>query len=303
MRCVIIINRNAGSLEGRDPGPLVSSIVQAFTEAGYDCDHRLLPASELDDALDRAAGEDDVDLLVAGGGDGTLAAFLSRFASSGRTVACLPLGTMNLFCRSIGIPTDPEEAARQIAGGDPVDVDLGYLDGRYFLFHLSLGMQPMTVTYRNRHAYKGRFAKMWASFRAFMECLGKPPVMSLEIETDGRTETIRTPALSIIGNPFREELFGMQRQLASGRLGVYAALSGRRIAVIRVALKTVLLRRVRDKDFLVREAENITIRRADGDSRPLLVSHDGEIREIDPPLEAVCRQGAVRLMLPPREGT
>nr|WP_184988241.1 diacylglycerol kinase family protein [Sphaerisporangium rubeum] len=65
---------------------------------------------------------------VAVGGDGTLHAVVAALAERGelgtRTVGLVPLGTGNDMARSLGIPLDPEQAARVVAGGVERPMDL-----------------------------------------------------------------------------------------------------------------------------------------------------------------------------------
>nr|WP_153020638.1 lipid kinase YegS [Pseudomonas sp. BMS12] len=72
--------------------------------------------------------------LIAGGGDGTLreVAEALALAEGDASLALLPLGTANDFCRAAGIPLAPAEALALLdAAARPVD--LGEVDGQLFL--------------------------------------------------------------------------------------------------------------------------------------------------------------------------
>lgn len=86
------------------------------------------------------------DLLVLGGGDGTMSAVVDRLAHSGVTLGVLPLGTANDFARTLQIPTEVGAACDAIAHGKVVDIDLGVvggtnpLTGNHFVNVASVGL-------------------------------------------------------------------------------------------------------------------------------------------------------------------
>ncbi|WP_374324889.1 lipid kinase YegS [Aquipseudomonas alcaligenes] len=72
--------------------------------------------------------------LIAGGGDGTLREVVEALALAGgqASLALLPLGTANDFCRAAGIPLLPAEALALLEC-EPRPIDLGEVDGQLFL--------------------------------------------------------------------------------------------------------------------------------------------------------------------------
>ena len=59
----------------------------------------------------------DADVVVMGGGDGTMSAGAGGLAGTGKPMGVLPLGTLNHFARDLGIPTELEEAVRNVVRG------------------------------------------------------------------------------------------------------------------------------------------------------------------------------------------
>jgi len=85
-----------------------------------------------------------VDCIVAGGGDGTVnevfAASLAAQPPDSCSFGILPLGTANDFARSTGIPVDDLTAAlRLVVGAAPQRIDVGSLNGRFFVNLVSGG--------------------------------------------------------------------------------------------------------------------------------------------------------------------
>jgi YegS/Rv2252/BmrU family lipid kinase len=79
---------------------------------------------ELDGVLQRAGSR----RIVVAGGDGSLHAVIAalhrRHELDDAVVGLLPMGTGNDFARSLGIPLEPEAAARVILSGEPRRMDL-----------------------------------------------------------------------------------------------------------------------------------------------------------------------------------
>ena len=77
-----------------------------------------------------------IDVLVAGGGDGTINeivnGILSADISPRIALGVLPLGTANDFARGSGIPLEPYEALKLATAGDPVRIDIPSANGVYF---------------------------------------------------------------------------------------------------------------------------------------------------------------------------
>lgn len=82
----------------------------------------------------------DLDCVIVGGGDGTIRAAGNGLVETGLPLGVLPLGTANDFARSIGIPPEPEAAARVIVDGFTHSVDVGYVNDHPFFNVASVGL-------------------------------------------------------------------------------------------------------------------------------------------------------------------
>ena len=83
---------------------------------------------------------DRVDLVVIGGGDGSLNAAADGLVDSQAPLGILPLGTANDLARTLGIPTDLAGACRVIAAGHTRRIDLGWVNGKHFFNVASIGL-------------------------------------------------------------------------------------------------------------------------------------------------------------------
>lgn len=88
----------------------------------------------------REAVADGHDLVILGGGDGSVSSVVDFFVGGEETLGLLPLGTANDFARTLGIPTDLAQACETIARGKVVDIDLGIVGGNYYVNVASLGL-------------------------------------------------------------------------------------------------------------------------------------------------------------------
>jgi diacylglycerol kinase (ATP) len=94
---------------------------------------------ELDQRL-AAAADLGPDLLVAGGGDGTISTAARLLAHRDIALGLLPLGTTNNFARTVGIPLDLDAAVATLAAGKVIDVDLGLAGDMPFTNHVGVGL-------------------------------------------------------------------------------------------------------------------------------------------------------------------
>ncbi|MDO7841876.1 diacylglycerol/lipid kinase family protein [Sphingomonas immobilis] len=126
-------------------------------------------------AIVREAVADGAPMVIVGGGDGSLSGTIDELVGTDCVFAVLPLGTANSFARTLRLPLDLDGAIAVIAGGVRRRVDLGMIDGDYFVNGASIGLSTMigeTVPH-NLKRYLGRVGYLlWAlrcsiSFRAF----------------------------------------------------------------------------------------------------------------------------------------
>ena len=116
-RAVLLTSPHAGSAGGLDRAR-AAMLAAGFSIAEEIPIHN---AHDLVGWITRPA--EQVPLIVAAGGDGTVGAAADMVTGSGAVLAVLPLGTSNDFTRSLGIPTDPVRAARLLASGKISTID------------------------------------------------------------------------------------------------------------------------------------------------------------------------------------
>jgi YegS/Rv2252/BmrU family lipid kinase len=139
----------------------------------------------------------EADLIVVGGGDGTLSAALAGLVDTRLPVGILPLGTANNLARTLGIPTDVDGAVKVIAAGGTRAIDLGRVNDRYFLTTASLGLS-VRITEELSDESKRRWGRM-AYAHAALRVLRDARPFRATIRYDGETLETRTVQI-VVGN-------------------------------------------------------------------------------------------------------
>lgn len=124
------------------------------------------------EALAREAARRGEPVVVAAGGDGTIAEIAAGLAGGETTLGLLPLGTANVLAWELGVPLRPERAAAVLATGRVAALHPGlarFGDGRSRLFVQMLGAGfDASVVERLDLGLKrriGRAAYVWQSLR------------------------------------------------------------------------------------------------------------------------------------------
>ena len=150
---------------------------------------------ELSPTIVRHGG--DVDMVVVGGGDGTLNAAATGIIELGVPLGILPTGTANDLARTLDIPADVEAAARIIAEGHMRRIDLGIVNGQPFFNVASVGMSAELAERLTREV-KRRFGRLGYAVTALRVLAHARPFRAVIASED---ETVRVATLQIaVGN-------------------------------------------------------------------------------------------------------
>jgi len=125
------------SLNGKGAGnPQVRAAINQIREEGQPLEVRCTWEGGDAARFAQEALNDGVDLLIAGGGDGTINEIVNGLLKVDQApkmaLGILPLGTANDLARGCGIPLDPYEALKLATTGDPVPIDIPSANGVYF---------------------------------------------------------------------------------------------------------------------------------------------------------------------------
>jgi diacylglycerol kinase family enzyme len=295
MHLALVINRAAGTFRRLPLEQTVEAIVGQFRQAGHEVAVEICGRRDLAAKLSALAMRPDIDAVIAGGGDGTI--LTAVLAGIGRTkpLGLLPLGTLNLLARDIGLPLDPVAAAKVLAGAHEADIDLGEVNGLPFAIWASLGMHPRVVRRRDRLQREG-LAKWPAFALAALRAFRRYPMVTVTLSIGGNSTTVSTPLLVISNNAWHEQTLPLKRQaLDRGELVVHVAKCNSRLSLLWLAFNALIGRwRVGNllETFTAHEV------RVTGRKRRVMLSLDGEVTVLSSPLVFRVNPKALRMLVP-----
>lgn len=235
MHFVAILNRDGGTLKTTDLDLFSRRASEILTGAGHTLSVRIVSGSEVEAALDKVVGRSRADVVIAGGGDGTISAAAGRLMGKKKMLAVLPAGTMNLFARGLGVPLTLEEALKAFASGEERRVDVATANGRPFVHQFSVGMHAKMVHLREKMDYGSRFGKIRASTRAAWATLRNPPTIEVSLKIGEAEIVTRTTGIGITNNLFGEGHLPYADHPDGGVLGIYVTVADQRRDLMRLA--------------------------------------------------------------------
>ncbi len=139
--------------------------------------------------------KNQVNLIIIGGGDGTLNLAVDSLVETGLPLGILPLGTANDLARTLGIPVALFEACRAIATGKKRYIDLGIVNGKYFFNVASIGLS-VDITNNLTKEAKRRWGVLAYAITASKMILQSRPFRA-EIRCNGESEIVKTLQVAV----------------------------------------------------------------------------------------------------------
>lgn len=213
-RALIFANRRA-----RKGGQSLRAAIERLNDAGIETIERDVSRSLSDDIRAEAR---NVDMVILGGGDGTLNSAAAALHETKLPFGVLPLGTANDFARTIGIPRDLARAAQIIIEGRKRPIDLGEVNGHYFFNVASIGFSAALARQLTAEAKK-RWGALGYAFAA-LNLLRQSRPFTVEIDHDGTAERVKTVQISVGNGRFYGGGMTVEKDAApdDGRLDVYS---------------------------------------------------------------------------------
>lgn len=254
-------------------------------------------------SLAAQAVREGFEVIVAAGGDGTVNEVLNGIADEPRgleraRLGVLPLGTINVFARELGLPRGFHEAWQVIAGGREMRVDLpvaeftrnGQRERRCFAQLAGAGLDSRAielVDWERKKAF-GSFAYILAGLEAVTE-----PQPKIRMESDAGT---CEGELVLIGNGRRYggdfDLFPAAA-LCDGRLSVAVFPTVNVPALIRFGWGWLTDRIHAATDCRTFQVESLTLSTEPGIALELDGDNVGQL-----PAQLAVRAGGLRVLVP-----
>jgi diacylglycerol kinase family enzyme len=293
-RIAVLINRGGGAAAA-DPD-IAKTVADAFDAAGLDADVELVDGGECE-VRSKAISERGDELVVVGGGDGTISAAASALVDSETLLGILPLGTLNHFARDLGIPAKIEEAVELIARRPARRVDVAELNGRIFINNSAIGLYPLMVVDRDAQRRRLGRSKKLAMIVASVRTLARFHHQRLTLTVNDEKERVDTPLLFVGNNDYRVDIgaAGQRESVEDGRLSVLVMRKKTRRGFLGATIRA-LLNRAREDDM--DRIDDVQRLRVSSRRSMLAISLDGEVVRMSPPLDYKMRHKALQVIAP-----
>jgi len=291
-RIAVLINRGGGAAAA-DP-EIASTIADAFRSAGLEADVELIDGGQCE-VRSRAVAERGDDMLVVGGGDGTISAAASALVGTETLLGILPLGTLNHFARDLGIPAKVEEAVELIAKRPERRVDVAQMNDRIFINNSAIGLYPLMVVDRDAQRRRLGRSKKLAMIVASVRTLARFHHERLTLTVNDEKERVDTPLLFVGNNDYRVDIgaAGQRESVEDGRLSVLVMRKKTRRGFIAATIRA-LLNRAREDDL--DHIDDVQTLRVSSRRSMLAISLDGEVVRVTPPLDYKIRHQVLRVI-------
>jgi len=140
-KSVGVLAHSAKTLDGGLP-----DLRKALTSYGFDNPPWYeVPKSRFIPEKAKQLLEENVDLVLVWGGDGTVQRAIDSFTGQNVTLGILPAGTANLFARNLEIPIDLEGAVKVALHGERRSLDIGKINGEHFGVMAGAGLDALMI--------------------------------------------------------------------------------------------------------------------------------------------------------------
>lgn len=288
----VLANRRSGF--GGQGSRAVEAIVAAISAHGVYPRIFMAGGGRLAEAI-AACKEQEPDIVVVLGGDGTILAVAEAFCDTKTALAIVPQGTVNQLARDLLIPLDPALAIAALVDGERRAIDVGEVNGKLFLCTSVIG--PLAKLQRYREEARGRLGATMVSFlRTGMKAMTLRPA-KLAIRDDRSAWTEETRGVIVSVNPLAEIVSRVpfRDKLDAGLLAVYAARERGYLTLFKLATAIFAGRARNDPDIAYCETPVLTI---DTSREWLTILNDGEIRRVRTPLRFGVKPAALKVIVP-----
>lgn len=217
VRALLIVNPKSRQGAGAELDAGVESLRRAGMKVECLVSHG---ARESQEAVRKR--RDSIDLVIMGGGDGTLRSMADTLLECELALGLLPLGTANDLARSLGVPQQLDAAFRVLVDDHRRRIDVGEVNGQHFFNVANMGLGVQVSEEMNSEAKKrwGVFSYLRALFRA----IARRDRFTVTITLDGTKVRLRSMQLAIGNGRYYGggNLVHEQARIDSGVLCLYS---------------------------------------------------------------------------------
>ncbi|MBI4301165.1 MAG: diacylglycerol kinase family lipid kinase [Chloroflexi bacterium] len=213
-RARLIINPIPWARRAKDK---LAEITNLLDEVGIRVD---LTFTKLTESMTQSVGQaarEGYDLVIVGGGDGTVSEVAAGLVWTGIPLGILPCGTFNNIAHSLGLSLDLLEATRNIARGNALDIDVGVANGVYFFEAVGVGLDASLFPI-GEEIKEGHYEKVLQGAVRFL----RHRKAQITLHLDQNKVDLQTPMVVVANGPYYGASFTVapQASLTDGRLEV-----------------------------------------------------------------------------------
>jgi diacylglycerol kinase family enzyme len=286
----VLLNARAGAVLDAGADNLREAICDGLQQSGH-LDIQALAPREMLAAIARIP-QSEYELIVIGGGDGSVNAAAQVMAGTDKTLGVLPFGTLNLLARDLGVPEKPRDAMAALARSETQTIDLATINGRFF--HSMSGAGFFSQMARARQELRSVPGKVLRMASAALRAFSRTGRFAVSVEADGCRTSVDCYALMVTCNAFTGD--GWHRpSLQQGVLEVHIA-KDRNVLDRFAAASALLTGGWRDHPSIMSfTAKALKVGSA---RRRVWVSTDGELARETVPLAYAIRPRALKVLKP-----
>jgi YegS/Rv2252/BmrU family lipid kinase len=290
----VLLNRGGGAVAA--DSEIANKVAAALASAGVDAKVELIDGGDCA-VRSKAIVERGDELLIVGGGDGTISAAASALIGTNTRLGIFPLGTLNHFARDLGIPAELDEAAQLIAAGKDRRVDVAEMNERIFINNSAIGLYPLMVVDRDLQRKRLGRSKRLAMLVASLRTLARFSHQRLTLTVNDEKARVDTPLLFVGNNDYRIDIGapGQRESIDDGELCVMVMRKKTRVGLVAASIRA-LFDRSRPDDMVY--LDGVERLRVASHRSHLTVSLDGEVVSAEQPLEYKIRKKALRVIAP-----
>jgi diacylglycerol kinase family enzyme len=246
---LVLVNRRSGTVRSRGADAVAALVRETLAGIFAPLEVELVDGDVAARAKE-AVRSTSHDIIIAGGGDGSIASVAAEVMGSTVAMGVLPLGTMNLVAQALGFSPRLEEALEQFGAAEIQAIDVGMANNRIFLHQVSFGLQPRMAKLREKVGYRSRLGKMLGAARSLAILAMRPRMVRVNVLIDGEHLRVSAPLVAITNNPIgSDKHWSLQHRLDGGVLGYYALSDLSLPGLLRLA-KAYMRNRLHDDDIV-----------------------------------------------------